>query len=226
MSFLKEQKTQFIQFMLQCNVLQFGNFTTKKGRQTPYFINTGLYHTAQQIKTLSQFYAENIHHYFGNQITNLFGPAYKGIPLATAVAIQLSQQFQNNISVSFNRKEIKDHGEAGILMGNDYQTQAEKIVIIEDVVSAGTSVREVFPLLKTNPQNQILGLMISVDREERGTTKQSALQELENIFKINCHSIVKFSDIITYLKKQPSDTTSFSQIEKMEKYQLKYSCNA
>ncbi len=217
--FSKEEKNHFIQFMIDSKVLCFEDFVTKKGRNTPYFINTGLYCTTMQMKTLSDFYARMIYHYFRKEVTNLFGPAYKGIPLATATAITLQQKYQLNLSITFNRKEVKNHGESGILIGNTYLDQPEKIVIIEDVVSAGTSVKETLPLIQKN-NNTILGLIVSVDRQEKGDSNISALNELKKKYNMKCFSIVTIKDIISFLEEHQKVSTL--QLKKIKLYRSQY----
>ncbi|HYH02715.1 MAG TPA: orotate phosphoribosyltransferase [Bacillota bacterium] len=197
-------KEEFIEFMVRSNVLRFGDFTAKSGRKTPYFINAGNYRTGAQIAKLGDFYAACI---VENQIKEydlLFGPAYKGIPLSVAAAIALFRNYQMDIPYSFNRKEAKDHGEGGVVVG--YQPQDnDRVLIIEDVTTAGTSVRESFTLLKNIAKVNITTLVVSVDRMEKGTGSRSALQELQEDYGIRTQAIVNIRDIVNHLYQREID---------------------
>jgi orotate phosphoribosyltransferase len=194
---MEAYKKHFIEFMVSSGVLTFGDFVTKSGRKTPFFINTGNYKTGAQLVKLGQFYAEAI-------VSNLksfdvlFGPAYKGIPLAVSTSMILSEKFGRDISFCFNRKEAKDHGEGGNLIGHKLKS-GDKVLIIEDVTTAGTSVRESIPLLKSMADISIAGLVVSVDRMERGTGSKGALAELRDEFSIPAFSIVSLAEIIEHL---------------------------
>ena len=190
--------------MVRSNVLTFGNFTTKSGRKTPFFINTGNYSTGAQLATLGRFYAEAIRRLFPDRIDVLFGPAYKGIPLATAAAMTLSSRFERQTSFCFNRKEAKDHGEGGTLIGHRLK-DGDRVVIIEDVTTAGTSVRESVPLLKTAAAVEVVGLIVSVDRMERGNTPKSALAQLRDEFSLRTGAIVTLDEIIEHLYRREID---------------------
>ncbi len=212
-------KQNFIEFMLACQVLRFGKFTTKSGRQTPYFINTGNYMRGSQMQKLGEFYAETIHLQFGSRVQNLFGPAYKGIPLAVAASMALSTKFNLDVSYTFNRKEAKDHGEGGLLVGYPYPKEENcKVVLIEDVTTAGTSVRECLPLIQARGA-EVIGLAVSVDRMERGQGKLSALREIQQEFGIETTAIVNFFDLLEYLKK---NTDQLELIKSMEMYFSQY----
>jgi orotate phosphoribosyltransferase len=201
---VEPHKEQFIEFMVRSNVLTFGDFTTKSGRKTPFFINTGNYSTGTQLATLGRFYAEAVHQAFPERIDVLFGPAYKGIPLVAATAIMLATCFNRQVGFCFNRKESKDHGEGGMLIGHRLQ-ENETVVIIEDVTTAGTSIRESIPLLLKAAPIKIIGLIVSVDRMERGTTSQSALVQLCGEFRIRTSAIVNLDEIMEYLHNRPVD---------------------
>ncbi len=179
---MQDYKTGFIRFMLSAQALKFGDFTTKSGRKTPYFINTGAYQTGSQMETLGEFYARALFEAHGREADNLFGPAYKGIPLAVSAVMSLNRLFGLDLSYTFNRKEAKDHGEGGALVGFDYQnwSGAEpcRVVLIEDVTTAGTSVRESLPLIQKNGKARAVGLIVSVDRMEKGSGEHSALREI------------------------------------------------
>jgi len=202
---MDDYKKQFIEFMVRSNVLTFGDFTTKSGRKTPFFINTGNYSTGAQLATLGRFYAEAFVKAFSEKIDCIYGPAYKGIPLVTATAMNLSTEFKREISFCFNRKEAKDHGERGLLIGHR-PADGDSIVIIEDVTTAGTSVRESIPLLKKHAAISVKGLLVSVDRMERGSSGPlSALAQLHEEFGIQTASIVTLADIMEYLLNREID---------------------
>lgn len=187
-------KQEFIEFMAGAGVLTFGDFTTKSGRKTPYFINTGNYKTGMHISKLGDYYAECIAK-SGEQIDALFGPAYKGITLAAAAAGALYRNHGVDIPFFFNRKEAKDHGEGGSLIGYAPKN-GDRIAIIEDVVTAGTAVRESLALLKASADVTVSALFVSVDRMERGTGERSTLQELRDEYAINVYPIITARDII------------------------------
>ena len=195
---MEQYKKDFIEFMLSCGVLRFGDFVTKSGRKTPFFINTGFYRTGGQMAKLGEFYAKAIQDNFGLDFDVLFGPAYKGIPLTVAATMEISRLYGRDIRYCSNRKEIKDHGEKGILLGSPISA-GDKVVIIEDVTTAGTSIRETVPIIKAQGTDDILGLVVSVDRMERGTGDVSALTEIENEFGIRTCSIVSMKDVIECL---------------------------
>ena len=210
---MEQYKKDFIEFMLSCGVLRFGDFVTKSGRKTPFFINTGFYRTGGQMAKLGEFYAKAIQDNFGLDFDVLFGPAYKGIPLSVAATMEISRLYGRDIRYCSNRKEIKDHGEKGILLGSpeikDHGEKGillgspisagDKVVIIEDVTTAGTSIRETVPIIKAQGTDDIMGLVVSVDRMERGTGDVSALTEIENEFGIRTCSIVSMKDVIECL---------------------------
>lgn len=195
---MEQYKKDFIEFMLSCGVLRFGDFVTKSGRETPFFINTGFYRTGGQMAKLGEFYAKAIQDNFGLDFDVLFGPAYKGIPLSVAATMEISRLYGRDIRYCSNRKEIKDHGEKGILLGSPISA-GDKVVIIEDVTTAGTSIRETVPIIKAQGTDDIMGLVVSVDRMERGTGDVSALTEIENEFGIRTCSIVSMKDVIECL---------------------------
>ena len=203
---MEQYKKDFIDFMVRSKVLTFGDFTTKSGRKTPFFINTGNYKTGEQLARLGTFYAQAIIATLGKEFDVLFGPAYKGIPLAVATAMTLSTQFGHNTAFCFNRKEAKDHGEGGTLIGHTLR-ENDRIVIIEDVITAGTSIRESVPFLMSFVPVQLKGLVISVDRMEKGTGDVSALQEVEQSFGLKAFAIVRIDEIVEYLHNRPIDGT-------------------
>ena len=178
--------------------LTFGDFVTKSGRKTPYFINTGNYRSGGQLAKLGGFYARAIIEHWDKGFDNLYGPAYKGIPLAVTTSIALATEHGHEVTVTYNRKEAKDHGEGGSLIGYKYQG-TERVVIIEDVITAGTSVRETMEIMKAGGYPQVVGVMVSVDRMERGEKDLSAIEELSRQYNIPVFSIVNVKEIITYL---------------------------
>ncbi len=221
---MEDYKKEFIEFMVESEVLTFGDFTTKSGRKTPYFVNTGKYKTGEQISKLGDYYAACIKESVEDKIDVLFGPAYKGIPLSVTTASALYRNNDMNLSYCFNRKEAKDHGEGGSLVG--YMPQdGDKIAIIEDVVTAGTSIRESVPLLKDIADVDITSIVISVDRMEKGKGNKTTLNEIEDEFGIKTYSIVNTMDIIGYLHNRKIDGKVIIDDNmkcKMEEYMNKY----
>ena len=195
---MERYKEEFIEFMLESNVLKFGDFVTKSGRKTPFFINTGFYRSGSQLIKLGQYYAKAIESKFGKDFDILFGPAYKGIPLSVTASMAMMSEFGADVKYCSNRKEVKDHGDKGILLGSPI-ADGDRIVIIEDVTTAGTSIAETLPIIKAQADAEVLGLCVSVDREERGSGEKSALAEIEEKYSIKTTSIVKMSDVIEYL---------------------------
>jgi orotate phosphoribosyltransferase len=208
---MDQYKKDFIEFMVRSNVLTFGDFVTKSGRKTPFFINTGNYSTGSQLQKLGQYYAESLCRNMveSDAFNVLYGPAYKGIPLAVAASIALNAHYSpRDISFCFNRKEAKDHGEGGVLIGRKLRP-GDKVVIIEDVTTAGTSVRESVPIIRNNNAGaEVVGLVVSVDRMERGAgsdANKSALAELRDEFGIKTFSIVNIEEIVGYLRNREID---------------------
>lgn len=195
---MEQYKKDFIEFMVDCGVLTFGDFTTKSGRKTPFFVNTGNYKTGKQLSKLGEFYAKAIKENFGSDFNILFGPAYKGIPLSVTTAISLSNLFDINIGYCSNRKEVKDHGDTGILLGSKLKS-GDKVVIIEDVTTAGTSIYETMPIIKAQGDVNVIGLIISVDRMERGKGTKSALTELNEEFSMKTCAIVTMEEVVSHL---------------------------
>ncbi|MCT4661406.1 MAG: orotate phosphoribosyltransferase [Tissierellales bacterium] len=195
---MERYKQEFIEFMVECGVLTFGDFTTKSGRKTPFFINTGNYKNGRQLQKLGDFYAKAIKERFNDDFDILFGPAYKGIPLSVATTISLNSLYDMEIGYCSNRKEVKDHGDKGILLGHKIE-DGSRIVIIEDVTTAGTSIYETMPILESQGKVDVKGLMISVDRMERGQGEKSALVELKEKFDMETYAIVSMDEVIEYL---------------------------
>ena len=195
---MEAYKKEFIEFMVDCNVLKFGDFVTKSGRKTPFFVNTGFYRTGAQLRRLGAYYAEAIKDKFGLDFDVLFGPAYKGIPLSVAATIAISEKFGADIRYCSNRKEVKDHGDKGILLGSPIN-DGDKVVIIEDVTTAGTSIEETLPIIKAQGDVTPVGLVVSVDRMERGKGEKSALAEIEEKYGLQTTAIVTMAEVVEHL---------------------------
>ena len=219
---------EFIHFMVRAGVLTFGDFTTKSGRKTPYFINTGNYRTGAQAAKLGDYYAACMQEHLPEDVTALFGPAYKGIPLVVTAAASLYRNYGRDLPYCFNRKEVKDHGEGGSMVGYKPQN-GDKLAIVEDVVTAGTAVRESIHLFESVADVTMAALFVSVDRMERGTGEQSALAELRDQYGIQVYPIVTIRDIIATLHNQPVDGKVYiddAMRERMEAYLTEYGARA
>ena len=199
---MEQYKKKFIKFMVESDVLKFGEFTLKSGRKSPFFMNAGAYVTGSQLRRLGQFYAQAIHDNYGTDFDVLFGPAYKGIPLAVATTIAFSELYGRDIKYCSNRKEIKDHGDVGILLGSDLN-DGDKVVIIEDVTTSGKSIEETFPILTAQANVDVVGLMVSLNRQERGKTQQNALAEIREVYGIETGAIVTMEEVVEYLYNRP-----------------------
>jgi orotate phosphoribosyltransferase len=211
---MEQYKAAFIDFMIESDVLTFGDFTTKSGRKTPYFVQTGKYRTGAQIRRLGEFYADAIEDTFGDDFDVLFGPAYKGIPLCVETAGALSAR-GHDVGFMFNRKEAKDHGEGGVLVGH-VPSAGDRVLIIEDVTTAGTSIRETVPLLQAAADVELAGLIVSVDRMERGTGDKAALAQVGDEFDMRTVAIVTVEEIIEH-----ADLSS-EMVERMRAYLDEY----
>ena len=194
----------FIEFLVRSDVLTFGDFTTKSGRATPYFLNFGRIRTGRQIATLGAFYADRVVEVFGREVDVLFGPAYKGIPLAVATASALAAHHDLDVAFCFDRKEAKDHGEGGRLVGH-VPTDGDRVVIVEDVTTAGTSIRETVPVLRGAAEIDLRGLVVSVDRAERGTRDVSALAEVAEDFAMTATAITDIDTVVAHLRDHTVD---------------------
>lgn len=211
---MKAYQQQFIEFALKTGVLRFGEFTLKSGRVSPYFFNSGLFNTGASLAKLGQFYARAIME-SNVEFDTLFGPAYKGIPLASTTVVALAEHHQRDIPYVFNRKEAKDHGEGGQLVGADLNG---KVLIIDDVISAGTSVRESVAIIQAQSASPA-GVIIALDRQEKGQDQQSAIQQVEQDYHIPVISIIKLADLLTYLQ---SDDTLSAHLPAVEDYRDRY----
>lgn len=212
---MQQYKRDFIDFMMEVGVLTFGDFTTKSGRKTPYFINTGLYRTGSQLMRLGEFYAEAIGAELGKDFDVIFGPAYKGIPLVATTSAALHNN-GHDVAFCFNRKEAKDHGEGGLLVGHKI-ADGDRILIVEDVTTAGTSIRETVPILKSAAAINLAGLVVSVDRAERGPSGDgTAMQEVGKAFDMPTFAIVTVHEIMQYVDLSADDR------QRMESYLKTY----
>ncbi len=199
---MEQYKKEFIEFMVDSDVLKFGEFTLKSGRKSPFFMNAGAYVTGSQLRKLGEYYAKAIHDNYGTDFDVLFGPAYKGIPLAVAASIAFSELYGKDIRYCSNRKEIKDHGDVGILLGSGLN-DGDRVVIIEDVTTSGKSIEETFPILMEQANVDIVGLMVSLNRQERGKTQKNALAEIREVYGIETGAIVTMEEVVEYLYNQP-----------------------
>lgn len=200
---MEAYKKEFIEFMVESDVLKFGEFTLKSGRRSPFFMNAGAYVTGTQLRRLGEYYAKAIHDAYGLDFDVLFGPAYKGIPLAVATAIAISELYGKDIRYCSNRKEEKDHGDTGILLGSSLK-DGDRVVIIEDVTTSGKSIEETFPILRAQADVQIVGLMVSLNRMERGrATQKSALNEIRETYGFEARAIVTMEEVTEYLYNRP-----------------------
>lgn len=207
---MEAYKREFIQFLQGAGVLKFGDFTAKSGRKIPYFINAGMIKTGEEIAKLGEFYAKAYFEKVGNKPTVLYGPAYKGISIAVSAAVALSKNGLN-VPFFFNRKEAKDHGEGGVFVG--YVPQAgEEVVIVEDVITAGTAIRESMAILSSLENVKVAATFVMVDRKEKGKTDLSAMAEVEQEFGFPVYSVVDVYDIIEYLEEDPANAENVERI--------------
>lgn len=191
-------KQEFIEFMVESDVLKFGDFTLKSGRKSPFFMNAGAYVTGGQLMKLGEYYAKAIYAKYGSDFDVLFGPAYKGIPLSVATVIAFSKLYGKEIRYCSNRKEEKDHGDAGILLGSKLK-DGDKVVIIEDVTTSGKSIEETFPIIKAQANVEVVGLMVSLNRCEKGKGDKCALDEIKDLYGIDTAAIVSMDEVKEYL---------------------------
>ena len=208
---MEAYKIEFIKFLEGAGVLKFGDFTAKSGRKIPYFINAGDIKTGDQIAKLGEFYAKAYLEKVGNKRTVLYGPAYKGISIACSSAIALSKEGLD-VPFFFNRKEAKDHGEGGIFVGY-VPKEGEEVVIVEDVITAGTAIRESMEILKHLEGTKVIATFIMVDRKEKGQTEKGAMQEIEEQFGFPVYSVVDVYDIIEYLEEDPANEENVTRIK-------------
>ena len=201
---MEQYKQEFIDFMIASDVLKFGDFTLKSGRKSPFFMNAGAYVTGTQLRKLGEYYAKAIHDNYGLDFDILFGPAYKGIPLSVATTMAISELYGKDIRYCSNRKEVKDHGDTGILLGSKMK-DGDRVVIIEDVTTSGKSIEETFPIIKAQADVEIKGLIVSLNRCERGKGEKSALQEIQELYGFPANAIVSMEEVVEYLYNKPYD---------------------
>ena len=199
---MEQYKQEFIEFMVASDVLKFGEFTLKSGRKSPFFMNAGAYVTGAQLRRLGQYYAKAIHENYGEDFDVLFGPAYKGIPLSVAATIAFSELYGKDIRYCSNRKEVKDHGDTGILLGSSMK-DGDRVVIIEDVTTSGKSIEETFPIIKAQGNVNVVGLMVSLNRMERGKGDKCALDEVKDLYGFETNAIVTMEEVVEYLYNRP-----------------------
>lgn len=211
---MQDYQREFLDFAISIDVLRFGEFTLKSGRVSPYFFNSGLFNTGASLAKLGQYYAESIES-SGIEYDMLFGPAYKGIPLVAAMSIALAEKHGKDMPYAFNRKEAKDHGEGGTIVGAPL---AGKVLVVDDVISAGTSVRESVQIIES-ANATLAGVSIAMDRQERGTGSTSAIQEVESQYSIKVANIACMADIIEYLSEKQGMT---QQLESITAYREQY----
>lgn len=196
---MEAYKREFIEFMVESDVLKFGDFTLKSGRKSPFFMNAGAYVTGSQLKRLGEYYAKAIHDNYGDDFDVLFGPAYKGIPLSVATTIAFSELYGKEIRYCSNRKEVKDHGDTGILLGSKIK-DGDRVVIIEDVTTSGKSIEETFPIIKAQGDVEIKGLMVSLNRMEHGKGEtMTALDEIRETYGFPTGAIVTMEEVVECL---------------------------
>ncbi len=202
---MEAYKEEFITFMVESKVLKFGDFTLKSGRKSPFFMNAGAYVTGYQLKKLGEYYAKAIHDRYGTDFDVLFGPAYKGIPLSVTAAIAFHSLYGVEVRYASNRKEVKDHGDAGIMLGSALK-DGDRVVMIEDVTTSGKSIEETFPILESQADVKIVGLMVSLNRMEKGIdTDKSALADITDRYGFPAHAIVTMEEVIDFLYNKEVD---------------------
>jgi len=195
---MEQYKQEFIEFMIESDVLKFGDFTLKSGRKSPFFMNAGAYVTGTQLMRLGEYYAKAIHKDYGDDFDVLFGPDYKGIPLAVVTAVAFAKLYGKEIRYCSNRKEVKDHGDTGILLGSKLK-DGDRVVVIEDVTTSGKSMEETIPIVRAQANVEIVGLEVSLNRCERGKGNQGALDEIKDLYGFETNAIVSMKEVVEYL---------------------------
>ncbi|MBQ3460640.1 MAG: orotate phosphoribosyltransferase [Solobacterium sp.] len=198
---MEEYKKEFTHFMLACKALKFGDFTLKSGRKSPFFMNAGAYVTGGQLHDLACYYAKAIHDNYGLDFDVLFGPAYKGIPLAVATAMAIHELYGKEVRYCCNRKEVKDHGDTGILLGSKLQ-DGDRVIMIEDVTTSGKSMEETVPIVRAQADVEIKGLIVSLNRNEKGKGDITALQEVSELYGFPTAAIVSMPEVVEILKEE------------------------
>ena len=221
---MEAYKKEFIEFMLDCGVLRFGEFTLKSGRKSPFFMNAGLYVTGTQLMKLGEYYAKAIHDRYGDDFDVVFGPAYKGIPISVATAIAYAKLYGKEVRYCSNRKEVKDHGDVGILLGGPLK-DGDRIVVVEDVTTSGKSMDETLPIVKAAADVKLVGLMVSLNRCERGKGDKGALDEIRENYGLETAAIVSMKEVIEYLNGREVNGQVFIDDEmraKLDAYYAEY----
>ena len=222
---MEAYKKEFIEFMVESDVLKFGEFTLKSGRKSPFFMNAGAYVTGSQLKRLGEYYAKAIHDKYGDDFDVLFGPAYKGIPISVVTAIAYSELYGKEIRYCSDRKEEKDHGaDKGSFLGSKLQ-DGDRVVMIEDVTTSGKSIEETFPIVKAQGDVEIIGLMVSLNRMEKGKGDKCALDEIKELYGMQANAIVTMDEVIEHLYNKPCQgkvVIDDAMKEKIDAYYAQY----
>ena len=210
---MEDYKKEFVSFMLDAKALKFGDFTLKSGRKSPFFMNAGAYVTGKQLHELGRYYAKAIHDNFGLDFDVLFGPAYKGIPLAVVTALAIDELYGKEVRYCSNRKEIKDHGDTGILLGSKLK-DGDRVIMIEDVTTSGKSMEETVPIVRSQAYVEIKGLIVSLNRNEKGKGNKTALSEIEDLYGFKAAAIVSMPEVVEILKERNAlDADLLSRID-------------
>lgn len=224
---MESYKQEFIEFMIDSRVLKFGEFILKSGRKSPFFMNAGGYVTGTQLKKLGEYYAKAIAENFGLDFDILFGPAYKGIPLTVATTMAISELYGKEIRYCSNRKEAKDHGDSGILLGSSLE-DGDRVVMIEDVTTSGKSIEETYPILTAQARVEVKGLIVSLNRMERGKGESSALAEIQEQYEMPAKAIVTMAEVVDYLYNKPYQGNVYIDDDlkkKIDEYYQQYGAN-
>ena len=216
---MESYKSEFIEFMVESDVLKFGDFTLKSGRKSPFFMNAGAYVTGSQLKKLGEYYAKAIHASYGDDFDVLFGPAYKGIPLAVATCMALHELYGKEVRYCANRKEIKDHGDKGILLGSKLE-DGDRVIMIEDVTTSGKSMEETVPIVRAQAKVEIKGLIVSLDRHEKGKGTKTALNEIAELYGFPTAAIVSMPEVVDILKEK--DALDKEMLARIDSYYEQY----
>ena len=216
---MEDYKKEFTEFMLDSQALKFGSFTLKSGRQSPFFMNAGAYVTGKQLKKLGEYYAKAINDNFGLDFDVLFGPAYKGIPLACVTATAIYELYGKEVRYCSNRKEVKDHGDTGILLGSKLK-DGDKVIMIEDVTTSGKSMEETVPIVRSQANVDIKGLVVSLNRNEKGKGNKTALKEIEDLYGFKAVAIVSMPEVVEIL--QEKNLLSTEMLESINQYYAQY----
>ena len=216
---MEDYKKEFVSFMLDAKALKFGDFTLKSGRKSPFFMNAGAYVTGKQLHELGRYYAKAIHDNFGLDFDVLFGPAYKGIPLAVVTALALDELYGKEVRYCSNRKEIKDHGDTGILLGSKLK-DGDRVIRIEDVTTSGKSMEETVPIVRSQADVEIKGLIVSLNRNEKGKGNKTALSEIEDLYGFKAAAIVSMPEVVEILKER--DALDADLLSRIDAYYAEY----